>query len=362
MTSKFFSSCGQLMPSLGIQPRAATMCVYVLPRCNFFLQVVDTGFNYRPRLHVRQRFVRPLAPSDWARFDFYAKRVRGLSASLGRPCETFEGMPDLLHDTFCTDLGKAMVETSRAVLLPNLQCLDLQGSVCSTTQLAGLLITSRLEKLHLSPDWGEMHCADHGFLRAILLRKPPLKSVSLPNVRVSAFYPGGGAALHASYPPTITSVVIPDDVFKVKFIASHLSSLPCLKELRLTTFYSLGVDFVHNAIHPMLSLRSLAGGRGSVQRLARHAPNLTRVTICTLYDYDAASDEEMQPSFEGFMATVEALRASCKNLQRLKVVWDKDDEMEDEIATCIRDMRLCWGQDEERREICVQLKEMADAE
>ncbi|KAG8910318.1 hypothetical protein FRC00_008419, partial [Tulasnella sp. 408] len=129
------------------------------------------------------RFVRPLARSDWARFDFYARRVRALTATLGRPCETFEGMPDLLHETFCTDLGKYMREIRRTMLLPNLQSLELQGPVCTTVQLANFLITSRIERLHISPTSGDMHCMEHPFLLTIMQRKPPLKSVALPNVR-----------------------------------------------------------------------------------------------------------------------------------------------------------------------------------
>ncbi|KAG9016044.1 hypothetical protein FRB90_003707 [Tulasnella sp. 427] len=308
------------------------------------------------------RFIRPLTPSDWERFDFYGKRVRGLSTSLGRPRESFEGRLDLLHDTFCTDLGKSMAEAGRTVLLPNLLSLELQGSVCSTTQLGSLLITSRLEKLHVSPDTSEMHCADHSFLRAIILRKPAFRSVALPNVRVSAYYPCGSTVLATAYPPSIESAVLPDDLFKVKFIASHLSSLPRLEKLRLTSYYSMGPDYVHDAIRPMLALRSLTAGRGTVQRLARHAPNLTSVMISTLYDYDAATEEEMQPSVEAFMQTVDALKASCKNLRELKVVWDKDDELEEEVATCIRDLPLCWGSCREWRRIVVQVEEMGEAE
>ncbi|KAG8928290.1 hypothetical protein FRC01_006173 [Tulasnella sp. 417] len=308
------------------------------------------------------RFVRPLDRLDWARFDFYAKRVRGLSATLGRPCESFEGMPDLLHDTFCTDLGKSMTEIRRAVLLPNLRALELQGPVCSTTHLATFLINNRLQKLHISPSSGDMHCADHTFLRTIIQRKPPLRSVALPNVRVSAFYPCGSTAVTSSYPPTVTSIAIPDDAFRDKTFAAHITSLPCLENIRLTSYYSLGVDFAHHTLRPLPSLRSLTAGRGTVRKLARYFPNLTRVTISTLYDYDAPTEEEMQPSFDGFMETVEALKASCKHLQKLKVVWDKDDEMEEEVATCIRDMPLCWGQRDERRELCVKVEEMEEAE
>ncbi|KIO25138.1 hypothetical protein M407DRAFT_93653, partial [Tulasnella calospora MUT 4182] len=308
------------------------------------------------------RFVRPLARSDWARFDFYAKRVRALSASLGRPCESFEGMPDLLHDTFCTDLGKSMKEIRRAVLLPNLRSLDLQGSVCSTTHLSTFLITSRLERLHIAPTSGDMHCVDHSFLRTILQRKPAFRSVALPNVRVNAFYSCGSTAVATVYPPTVTSAALPDDILRDKIFAAHISSLPCLEELHLTSYYTMGIDFAYDAIRPMLSLRSFTAGRGTVQKLARYLPNLVRVTISTLYDYEAATEEEMQPSFSGFMETVQVLKASCKHLRKLKVVWDKDDEMEEEVATCIRDMRLCWGQREERREICVKLEEMEEAE
>ncbi len=76
----------------------------------------------------QQAFARPLTTQDWARFDYYARRVYELGL------KSFSNSPLALHPS----LIKAISTTrSPSNFLPNLQCLHLNPS---TLDRAGILL------------------------------------------------------------------------------------------------------------------------------------------------------------------------------------------------------------------------------